>query len=63
MSPTLAQKLALETGTCVQILCEAGHLDPRGFSCCVDLGNIPDGLNAAQPERYLREHGAGQRSA
>ena len=40
-----AQKLALDSSRCVQILREAGHLDTRGFSRCVDLGNIPDGLD------------------
>jgi hypothetical protein len=53
------QKLALDSGTCVQILREAGHLDTTTLSCVVDLGNIPDGLNAAERERYLREYGVG----
>jgi hypothetical protein len=56
------QSLALDTSRCVQILREAGHLDTRGFACCVDLGNIPDGLNAAELEQYLREHGVGRGS-
>jgi hypothetical protein len=54
------QKLALDTDRCVQILREAGHLDTTSLSCVVDLGYIPDGLNAAELERYLREHGAGR---
>ena len=36
----------------------SGHLDTtRGFCCCVDLEYIPDGLNAAELEKYVREHG------
>jgi hypothetical protein len=58
-----SQKLALDSGRCVQILREAGHLDTRSFSCVVDLGNIPDGLNAAELESYLREYGARTKSA
>jgi hypothetical protein len=57
------QKLALDSGRCVQILREAEHLDTRGFCCCVDLGYIPDSLDAAELERYLREYGVGRRSA
>ena len=56
------QKLALDSDRCVQILREAGHLDTKSVSCCVDLGNVPDGLNAAELERYLREYGVGRRS-
>jgi hypothetical protein len=52
-----AQKLALDSGTCVQILREAGHLDTTSLSCVVDLGYIPKGLDAAELEQYLREHG------
>jgi hypothetical protein len=58
-----AQKLALDSGRCVQILRDAGHLDTTSLSCVVDLGCIPDGLNAAELERYLQEHGAGHKSA
>jgi hypothetical protein len=57
------QKLALDSDRCVQILREAGHLDTTTLSCVVDLGNIPDGLNAAELERYLREYGVGHKSA
>jgi hypothetical protein len=49
------QKLALDSGRCVQILRDAGHLDTT--SCVVDLGYIPDGLNAAELDRYLRAGG------
>jgi hypothetical protein len=36
-----------------------------GVDCwlCRGLGKIPDGLNAAGLERYLREYGVGGRSA
>jgi hypothetical protein len=57
------QKLALDSGRCVQILREAGHLDATRLSCVVDLGNIPDGLNAAELEQHLREHGTRPRCA
>jgi hypothetical protein len=52
-----AQRLALDSGRCVQILREAGHLDTTRLSCVVDLGYIPDGLEAAELEQYLREQG------
>ena len=32
-----AQKLALDSDRCVQILREAGHLDTRSLCCVVDL--------------------------
>ena len=48
-----AQRLALDSSTCVQILREAGHLDTRSFGCCRDLENIPDGLNAAELEKHF----------
>ena len=51
------QKLALDSSRCVQILREAGYLDATSVICCVDLGKVPDGLDAAELERYLREHG------
>ena len=53
------QKLALDSGRCVQILRDAGHPDTTSPIRVVDLGYIPDGLNAAELERYLREHGVG----
>jgi hypothetical protein len=58
-----AQKLALDSDRCVQILREAGRLDTRSLFCVVDLGNLPNGLDAAELERYLREYGVGRRSA
>ena len=42
------------TGACGS--CEAGRLDTTGPSCLVDLGNIPDGLDAGELEQYHREH-------
>jgi hypothetical protein len=45
-----AQKLALDSSVCLQILREAGHLDTTSVRCVVDLGCIPDGLNAAELE-------------
>ena len=57
------QTLALDSSRCVEILREAGHLDTTSPISVVDLGCIPDGLNAAELEKYLREHGAGHRSA
>ena len=52
-----AQTLALDSDRCVQILREAGRLDTRSLCCVVDLGKIPDGLDAVELEKYLREHG------
>ena len=49
--------LALDTDTCIGILRESGHL-PKGGIVSVYLGNIPDGLNAEETERFLRENGA-----
>jgi hypothetical protein len=57
------QNLALDSGRCVQILRDAGHLDTTSLSCVVDLGYIPDGLDAAELEQYLREHGTRPRCA
>ena len=41
----------------IQILREAGHIDPASAMCLADVTQIPDGLNAAELEKYLREHG------
>lgn len=57
------QKPALNSDRCVQILREAGRIDSASPISVVDLGCIPDGLNAAQLERYLHEHGTGHKSA
>jgi hypothetical protein len=51
------RKLALDKDACLQILRECGFL--RGGSIrVVKLGNIPDGLSAAELEKFLRENGA-----
>ena len=42
---------------CVQILDECGFL-PSGSIGLVNLTAIPDGLNAEEAERFLRENGA-----
>ena len=47
----------------VNFLRQAGHLDTTNVNCVVDLGKIPDGLNAAELEKYLREHGTHPRCA
>jgi hypothetical protein len=56
---TAAEKglLALDQDRCVQILRECGFL-PTGPIALVNLAEIPAGLDAAELERYLREHGA-----
>jgi hypothetical protein len=54
--------LALDQDRCIEILREAGFL-PTGRVGMVDLGGIPDGLNAAELEKYLREHGTRPRCA
>jgi hypothetical protein len=57
--------LALDQDRCIQILRESGSL-PTGPVGLVNLGEIPDGLNAEELERYLRKDGAeicGLRSA
>jgi len=48
--------LALDMETCVQILDECGSL-PTGPVGLVSLLGIPEGLNAGQTERFLRENG------
>ena len=51
------RELALDNDACVQILREGGFL--RGPSVrVVRLGDIPDGLNAADLEKFLRENGS-----
>ena len=41
-----AQKLALDSDTCIQILREAGRTDSASPICCVDLGHT-----SSWPER------------
>src|SRR6266581_8154320 len=49
--------LALDKDRCIHILSECGFL-PTGQVGLVNLCQIPDGLNAEELERYLRENGA-----
>src|SRR5260370_935190 len=49
--------LALDRDRCIQILGECGFL-PTGPVGLVNLAQIPDGLNAEELERHLREDGA-----
>ena len=49
--------LAFDQDRCVQILGECGFL-PTGPVGLVNLGQIRDGLNAEELERFLREDGA-----
>ena len=49
--------LALDVDTSVQILDKRGSL-PTGPVGLVSLLGIPEGLNARQMERFLRENGA-----
>ena len=49
--------LALDQDTCLRILGECGFL-PTGPVGVVNLGDIPDGLNAEELERFLRKNGA-----
>jgi hypothetical protein len=50
------RELALDQDRCVQILGECGFL-PTGPVGIVNLSAIPNGLNAEELERFLREHG------
>ena len=51
------KRLALDPDRCIQILGECG-LPPTGPVGVVNLGRIPDGLNAGELETFLREDGA-----
>ena len=53
----VGRQLALDNSTCIGILRECGFLPTQRFGV-VDLGNIPEGLNAKETERFLRENGA-----
>jgi hypothetical protein len=54
--------LALDADACLRILRECGSVPtggiPTGAILLVNLLKIADGLNAAETETYLREHGA-----
>ena len=52
--------LALDQDACLQILRECGFL-PTGPLGLVNLRSVPEGLNAEQTERFLRENGAATR--
>lgn len=54
---TAGRKLALDDDTCVGILRECEFLSAQRW-VVVDLGMIPDGLDAKETERFLREKGA-----
>ena len=49
--------LALDKDRCIQILGECGFL-PTGPVGLVNLLDVPEGLNAKELERFLREDGA-----
>ena len=49
--------LAMEQDKCIEILRECGFL-PTGRFGVVNLCQIPDGLNAEELEKFLRENGA-----
>lgn len=51
------RELALDENKCVQILRECGFLRTGGGIHVVNLGKIPDGLNAEETERFLKEKG------
>ena len=51
------RSLALDKDTCVRILRESGFL-PGHTIGVVYLGNIPNGLDAKETEKFLRERGA-----
>jgi hypothetical protein len=51
------QQLALDSDRCVEILKESGFLRDGPWCSSLDFGNIPDGLNANELEKYHREHG------
>jgi hypothetical protein len=48
-------ELALDTDRCVEILSECEFV-LTGPTLLLDFLRVPDGLNAAQLERHLREH-------
>jgi len=51
-------KLAFDSDACVEILRESGFLPDRPHFAAVNLLQIPDGLNAGELKRFLRENGA-----
>ena len=62
-------EFALDLDKCAEILAECGFLRTGPGVSLQDFSDVPHGLNAAELETYLREHGeelcapsAGQRS-
>jgi len=53
-----ASELALDQNRCIEILRECGHLPTGPGFGIVYLYEIPEGLDAQELEKYLREHGA-----
>jgi len=49
------RKLALDNDRCIQILRDAGHVDPASAICTLDF-STPHGLNGAKLEKHLQEH-------
>jgi hypothetical protein len=52
------RELALDQDRCIEILRECGHLPTGPGFGIVNFCEIPEGLNAKELERYLREDGA-----
>jgi len=52
------RELALNSDRCVEILPECGFLRDGTRFAVVQLCGIPDGLNARELEKFLRENGA-----
>jgi hypothetical protein len=50
--------MALDQDTCLQILGECGFLATDAELSMVNFCQVPDGLNAQETERFLRERGA-----
>jgi len=48
------RKLALDNDRCIQILRDAGHVDPASAICTLDF-STPHGLNGAKLEKHLQE--------
>ena len=52
------RKVALDGDRCIEILGECGFLPTGVRFGMVSLMDIPDGLNARELAKFLREHGA-----
>ena len=52
------RKVALDGDRCIEILGECGFLLTAVRFGMVNLMDIPDGLNARELAKFLREHGA-----